>query len=163
MLVKLKMQGRGPGTVVTVESGDLDALATLACKTFCIPTAILFTGFPPTRATEVRDNDLVEVREPPPLPPPPFSVARFAVPGDNSCLFHSIGFLLYGGAIGAHSAALRAEVAKEVLSNRVAWTAVILGRSNEEYAEFITRPKTWGGATEMQILSQVRWWYLPRS
>lgn len=154
--IKLKMEGRGAGVVVTVASVDEASLQELACRTFSLPAASLFTGFPPrpyNPSAAPKDGDLVEVRAPPPPPPSPYTLLRFPVPGDNSCLFHSVGFLLFGGAVGERSMALREEVASEVLANREFWTPVILGRSNDDYASYIRRPTTWGGATELFILS----------
>jgi len=155
--IKLKMDGRGPGVVVNVENLDAESVRALACTTFSLPAADLFVGFPPRPIAPDRpiaNGDCVEVRLPPPPPPSLFALSRFRVPGDNSCLFHSFGFCLYGGAVGAHSPALRAEVAREVLANGAFWTEVVLGRANADYAAYIERPTTWGGATELLILSK---------
>ena len=157
MRIKLKMEGRGPGKVVIIDatSSSAASLAALACETFSLPAADLFCGFPPrplATSPPIRDGDLVEVRVPPPCP---FSLVRFPVPGDNSCLFHAVGFCLFGGAVGERPPALRAEVAREVLANSDFWNEAVLARPPRDYADYICRQNTWGGATELLILAKL--------
>lgn len=150
--IKLQMKGRGPGSIHSIASDATEAdLAALAASAFSLPSVRLFTGFPPRPfALPLTDGTLIEVREP---PPNPFELARFVVPADNSCLFHSVGFLLHGGPLGARAAELRAEAAREVLASPDVWTEAVLGRPPAEYAAYLSRASTWGGGLELSILA----------
>lgn len=82
-----------------------------------------------------------------------------SVPGDGSCLFHSLGKHL-----GTDAATLRAKVVtvlKRLPSldmNGVPlseWTQWYADMPIERYAAHIARPNVWGGALEMAILARV--------
>lgn len=73
------------------------------------------------------------------------------VPDDNSCLFNSI---LY--AIGYDSMTpqdLRNIVVNYIRSDPQTYNEAILGRSVEEYCNWILKKDSWGGAIELGILS----------
>jgi ubiquitin thioesterase OTU1 len=77
-------------------------------------------------------------------------LVRHVVPGDNSCLFHSLGWILNEPA-----AKLRAQVSEGVLGNPDKFTTAFLGSPPRQYAEWILNPDSWGGAIEIQLLSFV--------
>lgn len=76
------------------------------------------------------------------------------VPDDNSCLFHSI---IYSANLSefmnVHD--LRSIVSNTIKENRdQIYNEAILGKSIEEYCEWILNPQAWGGEIEITILSQ---------
>jgi ubiquitin thioesterase OTU1 len=46
-------------------------------------------------------------------------------------------------------------VASAILSDPIQYNEAILGRSVEEYIEWILKPNSWGGAIELAILSEL--------
>ncbi|AGO11502.1 AaceriABR233Wp [[Ashbya] aceris (nom. inval.)] len=76
------------------------------------------------------------------------------VPDDNSCLFHAISYALYKDTDTATSQQLREVVAREVEADPVAYSDSIVGRPNREYAAWIRKRDSWGGAIEIAILSK---------
>lgn len=79
-------------------------------------------------------------------------ITRRVVPADNSCLFKSISILLTNGSVTVQE--LRELVAGIILSDPDKYSTVMLGRTNEEYAEWIMKGESWGGAIELSILSE---------
>ncbi|ODQ77129.1 hypothetical protein BABINDRAFT_163856 [Babjeviella inositovora NRRL Y-12698] len=76
-------------------------------------------------------------------------------PDDNSCLFNSVLYSLYGSTSQVYSALdLRRYVASYITSHADTYSEAILGKPNKEYAEWILLPVSWGGAIELQILSE---------
>ena len=52
-----------------------------------------------------------------------------------------------------------AQLMREIIANAVAadpenYSEAVLGRSNQEYCEWIQKSNSWGGAIELSILSQ---------
>ncbi|KAJ1565199.1 ubiquitin-specific protease otu1, partial [Nowakowskiella sp. JEL0078] len=82
-----------------------------------------------------------------------FLVVRFIqeMKDDNSCLFHSIGYVLEGTPDAVSK--LRKIVAEEISSNPD-FSEAILGKSRQSYIEWISQPKSWGGAIELSIFSK---------
>eukprot|EP00033_Pygsuia_biforma_P002582 GCRY01002857.1.p1 GENE.GCRY01002857.1~~GCRY01002857.1.p1 ORF type:complete len:311 (+),score=81.70 GCRY01002857.1:205-1137(+) len=80
-------------------------------------------------------------------------VERHKVPDDNSCLFTAIGYLFLR-ALAPSPAQLRQIVASNVTSDPITFNAAILEKEPPEYAEWILRPKSWGGAIELTVFSQ---------
>lgn len=81
------------------------------------------------------------------------------VPGDGSCLFHSLG-----RHVGARGDTLRAQVVDvlrrypdlHIQDTRLRdWTAWYAEAPIDQYVRHIARPGTWGGALEMAVLSRL--------
>lgn len=93
-------------------------------------------------------------------------VVRRVVASDNSCLFSAVSYVMEGASPASrsgpsgrrdpsHASALRAVVARRVRADPDTYTEAFLGgESNEAYATWILDPKHWGGAVELDILSQ---------
>ncbi|XP_041504322.1 ubiquitin thioesterase OTU1 [Microtus oregoni] len=82
-------------------------------------------------------------------------LTRTAVPADNSCLFTSVYYVVEGGVLNPGCAPdMRRLIAQIVASNPDLYSEAILGKTNEEYCEWIKRDDTWGGAIEISILSK---------
>lgn len=79
-------------------------------------------------------------------------MARHVIDADNSCLFNSIAYALEGRATDK-APTLRETVAAIILSSPDVWTEVVLGKSPEEYADWIQSPEHWGGGIELAVLS----------
>jgi ubiquitin thioesterase OTU1 len=86
---------------------------------------------------------------------------RKEMPGDNSCLFHTIAFLCgsgSGSSSSSASAASSAHAMRELAANVVAsdpatYTTAVLGSPNRLYQDHILNPNTWGGGIELAIFS----------
>ncbi|KAG8275841.1 aminotransferase [Homalodisca vitripennis] len=79
---------------------------------------------------------------------------RKAIPGDNSCLFTSIGFILQGyvdASVGAH---MRQLIAVEIAKDPDTYNEAFLGLPNPDYCTWILKPESWGGGIELAILSE---------
>ncbi|CAE7256333.1 YOD1, partial [Symbiodinium sp. CCMP2592] len=79
-------------------------------------------------------------------------MTRHVIDADNSCLFNSIAYALEGRATDK-APTLRETVAAIILSSPDVWTEVVLGKSPEEYADWIQDPEHWGGGIELAVLS----------
>lgn len=80
---------------------------------------------------------------------------RRVVPADNSCLFTSIYYVVEGGIYDpACVLEMRNLIADIVFSDPLNYCEAVLGKSNEEYCQWIRRDDTWGGAIEISILSK---------
>ncbi|AMD20191.1 HDL553Cp [Eremothecium sinecaudum] len=73
------------------------------------------------------------------------------VPDDNSCLFHAISYAMYKDI--TVSSQLREIVSKEISANKTKFSDSILGRPNQEYANWILQRDSWGGAIDIVVLS----------
>lgn len=79
------------------------------------------------------------------------------IPDDNSCLFNSISYALYGpqaikpGSLSSQK--LRDIVVEEIGAHPEIYSEVVLGRTNEKYREWIRKSTSWGGAIELGILA----------
>ena len=80
------------------------------------------------------------------------AVVRRIVPDDNSCLFSSVAYCVGRGRMGASE--MRSLVAEAVVSDPIQWNEVILDKDPHEYAAWILDTSKWGGAIELNILSQ---------
>lgn len=92
-------------------------------------------------------------------PPPQNSsnskLRRKVVPADNSCLFTSINYCMSGALVGSeHSAFMREVIASVVSSDQEKYSEAFLGRNNSDYTRWIQTKDAWGGAIEVQILSE---------
>ncbi|NWY03317.1 OTU1 thioesterase, partial [Nothoprocta ornata] len=82
-------------------------------------------------------------------------LARRVVPADNSCLFTSVSYVVEGGVFDAACAPeMRGLIAHIVASDPEAYSEAVLGKTNQEYCEWIRKEETWGGAIEVSILSK---------
>ncbi|KAM9149105.1 ubiquitin thioesterase OTU1 [Pangshura tecta] len=82
-------------------------------------------------------------------------LARRVVPADNSCLFTSIFYVVEGGIYDpACAPEMRSLIAQIVASDPESYCEAVLGKTNEEYCEWIRKEDTWGGAIEVSILSK---------
>ena len=80
---------------------------------------------------------------------------RKVVPADNSCLFTSINYCMSGAVVGSeHSAFMREVIASVVSSDPGKYCEAYLGRTNADYTRWIQTKEAWGGAIEVQILSE---------
>ncbi|AAS51006.2 ABR233Wp [Eremothecium gossypii ATCC 10895] len=120
----------GERIVFACESGGLDA------RESRIPPNLDGALSPPNKIT-MQPGMTLEIHE---------------VPDDNSCLFHAISYALYKDT--ATSQQLREVVAREVEADPVAYSDSIVGRPNREYAAWIRKRDSWGGAIEIAILSK---------
>ncbi|KAK6472024.1 ubiquitin thioesterase OTU1-like [Huso huso] len=118
------------------------------------------------------DTLIVEEEKNKPKPQPPLGVsksnaspslpkdsspvlARRVVPADNSCLFTSVFFVVEGGVYDPSCAPeMRGLIAQIVASDPSSYSEAVLGKSNQEYCDWIRRDDTWGGAIEVSILSK---------
>lgn len=83
------------------------------------------------------------------------SFERVVVPDDNSCLFRAVAFVLKQllGGIELLPEELRELVAQAVAADPWTYNDAVLGKTNEEYQDWIKRPTSWGGAIELGIFA----------
>lgn len=74
------------------------------------------------------------------------------MPDDNSCLFHSISFCIFGDA--NHETELRSLVCTRILQDPERFNEAYLGKKVSAYVDWIRKPSSWGGAIEIQIFSE---------
>ncbi|XP_005987737.1 ubiquitin thioesterase OTU1 [Latimeria chalumnae] len=80
---------------------------------------------------------------------------RHVVPADNSCLFTSVYYVVEGGVYKpACVPEMRSLIAQIVLSDPESYSEAVLGKTNQDYCNWIRRDDTWGGAIEISILSK---------
>jgi len=84
------------------------------------------------------------------IPAGAMSAQLVQMPDDNSCLFHGLVYLLDPFK---PPSALRQMVATEVRGNPVKWDAATLGKTPNEYVDYILDPIRWGGQVELAIMS----------
>lgn len=84
-------------------------------------------------------------------------IVRRVMPDDNSCLFHTIAYVLEGEKVAKAETLtrLRNVIAKAIRSDEVTYDSATLGKSNADYARWIVQPNSWGGAIELSILAKV--------
>lgn len=102
----------------------------------CLMDAPEVKGPTETPRNEIEEPELV------------FSVME--VPSDNSCLFHSLSELLDAKS----STELRRMVADTILGDTEAFR-MFIEKDPFSYSKWITDAKTWGGATEIVIISKI--------
>lgn len=79
---------------------------------------------------------------------------HYKVPGDNSCLFHSIGAALLRKNPSAQLVAeIKGVIEKEICAKPKEWTMAQLGESPASYIQELRKPNFWGGAIEIAIIS----------
>ncbi|OTF75177.1 ubiquitin thioesterase OTU1-like protein [Euroglyphus maynei] len=77
---------------------------------------------------------------------------RIEVPANNSCLFVSVHFCLTG-EIQEKCPRLRNLIAETVRSDPITYNEGFLGKSNNDYQNWIRNEDHWGGGIELSILS----------
>jgi len=79
---------------------------------------------------------------------------HYKVPGDNSCLFHSIGAaLMRKNPSAVLVKEIKEVIKKEILANPKMWTISELGVQPHEYLRDLEKQSFWGGAIEIAIIS----------
>lgn len=82
-------------------------------------------------------------------------LVRKVVPANNSCLFTSIHTLMTDGILDVTcSKQMRELIAGVVLSDPETYSEAFLGKTNENYCNWIMNSESWGGAIEISILSK---------
>lgn len=79
---------------------------------------------------------------------------RKDIPGDNSCLFVSLNYVLNGNVDPGCASFMREIIASMVASDPQVYCRAFLGKDNYVYCEWILKPDSWGGAIELSILSK---------
>jgi ubiquitin thioesterase OTU1 len=83
-----------------------------------------------------------------------YPIRRF-VDSDNSCMFNSIAYVTDRSSFNELSALKMRQIIIDVIrQDPDKYNAAYLGKSNDEYIEHILKPSTWGGAIELQIMSE---------
>lgn len=78
---------------------------------------------------------------------------RHPVPSNNSCLFTSVHFCLTHGVVDPQiGKSMRKIIAETVASDKEHFDHAFLGKSNEDYCNWILDDNNWGGAIELSIL-----------
>lgn len=78
---------------------------------------------------------------------------RHPVPSNNSCLFTSVHFCLTHGIVDPQiGRSMRKIIADTVASDKEHFDNAFLGKSNEDYCNWILDDNNWGGAIELSIL-----------
>eukprot|EP00112_Aurelia_sp_Birch-Aquarium-sp1_P015752 Seg3516.2 transcript_id=Seg3516.2/GoldUCD/mRNA.D3Y31 product="Ubiquitin thioesterase OTU1" protein_id=Seg3516.2/GoldUCD/D3Y31 len=78
---------------------------------------------------------------------------RHVVPADNSCLFASLSFIIFGGDSSLASE-IRNLAAKCIENDSTTFNEAVLGKPTREYCEWLLNPSHWGGAIEITALSK---------
>lgn len=76
---------------------------------------------------------------------------RRIIPADNSCLFNAFS-KSFGTGIRAEI--LRKMMSDAILSNPSVYTEAVLEKNPKEYAHWIQKSESWGGAIELQFLAE---------
>ena len=80
---------------------------------------------------------------------------RRYVDSDNSCMFNSIAYVCDKSNFNEMSALKMRQIIIDVIRQDTnKYNYAYLGKSNDDYIEYILKPDTWGGAIELQILSE---------
>lgn len=85
-------------------------------------------------------------------------IVRRVMPDDNSCLFHTVAYLLEGQfpAKAETLAKLRQRISDFIKEdNGERFDEITLGKSPADYARWITQPNSWGGAVELSIFAEL--------
>jgi len=81
------------------------------------------------------------------------TLKRHVVPADNSCLFTSLSFILYGGDT-SYALEIRKLAAKCILGDPETFSEGVLGSKPKNYCDWLLNPRNWGGAIEITALSK---------
>lgn len=89
--------------------------------------------------------------------PPASDKAHFTrrvCPSDNSCLFHACAYVLRDRS-RSDGPLVRKQCVDHIRAHPEQFNEESLAMSNNQYATWLSRSDTWGGAVELQILSQL--------
>ena len=75
------------------------------------------------------------------------------IDADNSCLFNSVAYCLENKRLDM-AYELRELIASVVISSTDEYNEAVLGKPPAEYAEWIMKADSWGGALECRIFAQ---------
>lgn len=81
-------------------------------------------------------------------------IMRKQVSADNSCLFTSVEFILSGKIDETTAPFLRQLVIQSIRGNPEEFNNAVLGKTIDDYCEWMSLPTTWGGGIEIAILSE---------
>jgi ubiquitin thioesterase OTU1 len=81
------------------------------------------------------------------------------MPGDNSCMIHSVGYVCEADITQRTPTKAKARKLRELIANIVAssprlFTTAFLGMPNEAYQARVLNPNSWGGFIELSIFSR---------
>lgn len=85
--------------------------------------------------------------------PSPAAMHIRVMPDDNSCLFSAIAYVFHQGD-RSRAGEMRQLAASLILSDPSEYTAVVLGRSPDEYIQWLMKPNSWGGAIELSAFAR---------
>lgn len=74
------------------------------------------------------------------------------MPGDNSCCFHSLAYILHDKNT-QKGPELRDLAAQLIASDPKTYNEGILGMKNSSYVQHLLNPDTWGGAVEVRAMA----------
>lgn len=84
-----------------------------------------------------------------------FAMIRCRIPNDNCCLFSAIDFLVSDGIHRPNAASeLRRKCIQQISSNQQMYSEVYLGKSNQDYCQWLALDSSWGGEVEIVILAE---------
>lgn len=90
------------------------------------------------------------------IPPAPEN-AGFVLremPGDNSCFFHAMAYVMENKASGKEEAnKMRLKAAEFVYNHPEILTPALLGMPTKQYVEWLLKPDSWGGELELLVFS----------
>ncbi|CCW70019.1 unnamed protein product [Phytomonas sp. Hart1] len=180
----LKLRVRIPRSTAPIES-EVDAEAPWIALLYELERVsgvdvnqiqVLF-GFPPkplrvseetlVKDLKLRDNDIIIVQEGEGVlhkgvdgrkyVPPVQERAHFTrriCPSDNSCLFHACAYILHNKS-RSDGPLLRQKCVDFVINHPEIFNKEVLGEDPYAYAGWLSRPESWGGGIELEILSRM--------
>lgn len=101
-----------------------------------------------TRKPTVSELDAPEL----PLPNHGATMILRIMADDNSCLFRAFGTAFFGAMDNMQE--LRSIIAQNIQANQNTYSAVVLEKTPDDYCRWIQTQDAWGGAIELDILSQ---------
>lgn len=81
-------------------------------------------------------------------------MVKRVIAADNSCLFNAIQYICEGNHSRDGASHLRRLIARAVTSDPAKFNSAVLEKPPEEYARWVVKPESWGGAIELAILSE---------
>lgn len=85
--------------------------------------------------------------------PSPAAMHIRVMPDDNSCLFSAIAYVFHRGD-RSRAGEMRQLAASLILSDPSEYTSVVLGKSPDEYIQWLMKPNSWGGAIELSAFAR---------
>lgn len=147
--------GFPPKTVETISGAPLSQLGIRSGDTLVVQSAQSDASI-----QKQSEEDISEIENATQVPVLEFvggAIALRRIPDDNSCLFNSIAYCTVGPESIETSSTqehFRSVVAETILSKPDDYSEAILGRPANDYAKWIQRSESWGGAIELKILAE---------